>query len=408
MGWIDRIKSDIIIKTGDGKEYRPQYMLTSKETDYNTAEFIFPEVSGSLVKRGLPKGSRFSFKLFFQGDDHLDQMRAFEQSNLDRRPWEVLHPFYDDLLLQPLSLKYETKDYNVTEITGSMVETIKDEAPRITIDPLDKITQDVINVSEANAISFGDNVEPKASDVAGISNSTDAVFDVGSSAVKSGDQSNEYLDRFNAVKSALNTYTSNASLLATATNDLFLYPALFKERLKNRLSTLLSQFEKLSDTVDNLNDKSKKIIYQMQAGAIVTAAASASVNPEPGDYTDPESVLDITEVILDLYNDYIGNLDILQTDNGGVEGSFVPDYDAISSVSNLINFTISNLLGIATDSRQKRTLILEYDSNILLLSHRFYGLSVTEDKVDEFIDQNNIGLNEYLQVKKGRELVYFI
>lgn len=46
MSWIDKIKTELIITCGDGKQYKPQWINAVKTKDYNVAEFEFPEVSG--------------------------------------------------------------------------------------------------------------------------------------------------------------------------------------------------------------------------------------------------------------------------------------------------------------------------------------------------------------------------
>ena len=46
--------------------------MLSKTKDYNVAEFEFPEVSGTLVSRKKPKGSRYDLEIIFQGENNLD------------------------------------------------------------------------------------------------------------------------------------------------------------------------------------------------------------------------------------------------------------------------------------------------------------------------------------------------
>ena len=45
MSWIERIKNDIIITTGDGKVYTPLYSIGGKTVEYNIAEFNFPNIT---------------------------------------------------------------------------------------------------------------------------------------------------------------------------------------------------------------------------------------------------------------------------------------------------------------------------------------------------------------------------
>jgi hypothetical protein len=69
---------------------------------------------------------------------------------------------------------------------------------------------------------------------------------------------------------------------------------------------------------------------------------------------------------------------------------------------------LSQLFVIAVGAQQQRRYVLSVDSNPIILSHRFYGPSEDDSNLDRFISQNNIGINEILQLKKGREVIYYV
>jgi hypothetical protein len=98
----------------------------------------------------------------------------------------------------------------------------------------------------------------------------------------------------------------------------------------------------------------------------------------------------------------------LQSDNASSPESYIPDANSLIGLNNIINFTISNLYDVALDSKQERSIILEEDSNIFLLTHRFYGLQEDDSSIDQFMDQNEIGLNEMLGIRKGRRIIYYV
>src|SRR4051812_32567908 len=119
MSWVDKLKNRIKIQMGDGKIYFPSWIPDHKRVEYNTAEFEFPNVEGTLVKRGTPLGRKYNLKLFFSGPDHLDDSDAFESSASDNRPWTIFHPYHGTIICQPTSLDFDNSNYNVTEITGT-------------------------------------------------------------------------------------------------------------------------------------------------------------------------------------------------------------------------------------------------------------------------------------------------
>ena len=111
---------------------------------------------------------------------------------------------------------------------------------------------------------------------------------------------------------------------------------------------------------------------------------------------------------MELQNSFITKLDDLQNSTIGDENAYIHNYDSLNEMNILVNFAIANLLNIATNSKQERTFYLEEDSNALLLTHRLYGLDEDDENLVKFMNQNNIILNEIIQIKKGRKIVYFV
>ena len=98
--------------------------------------------------------------------------------------------------------------------------------------------------------------------------------------------------------------------------------------------------------------------------------------------------------------------DLLQTLNGGSLASYIPTADSIITLSGLISYTLSNLYIIALNSETEKSIIVEKDTNALLLTHRFYGLS-NDENLNKLFSNNNWGLNHILQIKKGTKVIYY-
>ena len=407
MAWSDKIKTGIEITMGDGKVFKPLYKLAAEKYDYNLAQFVFPEIRGTLVKRELAKGAEHTWDLFFQGEDHLEQIVDFKKSADDKRAWSVSHPFYGRLLVQPKSIATDPTGLSVTKLTVELIETILDSGLQIDVDPTNKIINDVLNLGDTLSESFAANVDPGPADILQMQRDTDAMYSLGSEQVLSGDQSDDYFNLYNTSLTKTLDAGDDALAAASALIDLVYFPAIFVSALRSRLNLMLFQFLALGEQLSDLIDPNSKSIYEMNAGAIVSAMVSASVNPIGMDYDTKGNVLDTISTIMDVYNQYIDNLDSLQTSNGGQPESYIPNYNSQAALNSLINFSISQLFNIATSSLTERSIILEADSNMIILAHRFYGPSGDDSNTDKFVAQNNIGRNEYLQIKKGRKLVYY-
>jgi hypothetical protein len=151
-----------------------------------------------------------------------------------------------------------------------------------------------------------------------------------------------------------------------------------------------------------------KQLYQNMAGSIISSIAIAAVSPFTGDYKNNREVYNIIDDLVNTFNNYLEDLDLLQTDNGGMVTSFVPDPASLVNLSQVMSLTIGSLFSIAFNARKEKTLLCEKDTNIILLTHRFYGLDADDNNMLEFVNNNNFSLNELLIIRKGRKIVYYV
>lgn len=426
MSWLEKIQTDLIIRTGDGKEYRPQWLNASKTVDYNVAEFEFPQVSGTLVSRGTPKGRRYPMQIFFQGDDHLDVSSAFEVSANDPRPWTLTHPFYGRITVQPASLEFDNTKYNVSEIRGTLIETITEDYPQASVVPQDKILADVEAANAALAVSATNAIEENGISAATV-NDMEAFLDSTQSQtekiIAQSDNVQGYYNALNKARASLTTIGSEPLDAIEQAQAAISAAAAFTVAVQDRLNVYAGMLADAQEVVGSALNLSDKVMFQANGGAILTAMCYASAtplrvgrNPSTGkeiryaqaDYNSRTDVLSAIELLLDSYNSYLATLDSVQSEVAGSPTSFIPDATPLQQLSSLVNYTLSNLFNIALNARQERSIVLEYDSNWIILAHRFYGLTADDSTIEQLILQNNAGLSEMLQVQRNRKIVYYV
>src|SRR4051812_44161174 len=101
MSWIDLAKDNLIIVTGDGREYKPFWKDPRKVLEFNISQFEFPGIGGSVVSRGTLKGRVFPLEIYFVGENHIDDSDRFEASVSDTRHWVITHPYYGTINAHP-------------------------------------------------------------------------------------------------------------------------------------------------------------------------------------------------------------------------------------------------------------------------------------------------------------------
>lgn len=411
MSWVENLNTPFAIKTGDGKTFKPKWLSPAMSRDFNTAEFNFVNVPGTFVDRKQPLGRKFPLEFCFDGPDHLEDAAEFDTSSLDNRAWNITHPYYGLLVVQPTSINYDNTSYNVTRITCTVLETITDEFPKGTDAPVDVIAVQIQGADELSAQSYAQNIVPGIKDKNAMRAANTNNY---KSGIKQVDFSfaEQYFNAFNTANSAIDSATANPLAAMRTTQAIIQAPAKFAATVQTRHNLLTEQFESLRTATFNAPigaiSKSIKFLYQTYGGTNITAMCLTAATPGASDYTNSNQALSVIDLLLRNYRRYLADLDNLQTLTGGTPTSFIPDAEAMQALATLLNYTLSNLYNIALNGKQERSFLLENDSNWIVLTHRLYGLQPDDSTLTTLIEQNNAGLNEMLLVRKGRKIIYYV
>jgi len=398
MNWLERLNNiELEIQTGDGKTYTPLWRNATMNVDFNTEGFDFIERDGSYIARKRRSGRKFPLLLYFQGEDHITEAKAFFKSSEDPRPWRIKHPFYDVLIVQPLDLKFDNSQQNVTRITGTVWETNEQKLPASSPSK-PKVIEKLKSQTDTLTVETISNDLIDA-DTALIQDSKTTLTDIRkviSTYIDNAELIQDFRNDINAALSSSNNIISDtfAALEATQTAiNTIVRPDLIKisdkiDAFKTILSNIASTLLTGTPTDQNAS------LYEAQTSTILTAASLASVLAS---YDNRGQVVDVISEIDVMYNDFITQFDdISQNQNSNIA----------QALDSIINETLANLYVIAFNSRQTRRYITEADTNIIVLSHQFYGPG--DDNLDEFINQNDISLAEHLEVPKNHEIIYFV
>lgn len=410
MSWTDLSLNPMIIITGDGREYNPLWKDPKKTKEYNINRFESPGIKGSKVSRGTPKGRKIPLKIFFTGDNHLIEAEAFHDSADDSRHWVVTHPYYGTFNAHPAEIGDDNTVGNMTEIEISLFETIIDDNPKSVVVPIDKINFDTLTLAEQFSASFVVGIpKPDIRNINLMQRTINNVYKQGVKKIDLSVQAQQYLQFFNTASNEIFSLTQKPLTAIRSTLALMNYPAQFTSTVKARLQLLTDQFSLVGTELSSIirgNRRSDKVIYEKVAGTVVATMAQSAITLYHYDNTN--DVLDSAGRIADTYNEYIDNVDRLQTDNGADPESYIPDYQSMTGLEALVNYTITNLMAIAIESKQERSVVLEYDSNPISLAHRFYGLVPDDSTIDYLIRTNNFGINDILSIRKGTPIKYYV
>lgn len=409
MSWVSRLEQQLVIRTGDGLEYEPQWLNAVQDQQYNLNVFNYIDVAGSQVQRNQPRGRRFSIEIYFIGDDTIDVSERFRRSAADRRPWTIFHPFYDELTVQPISLRFDNTQYNITRITGEVLETIPDDFPRQTQDVVEQIALDKEEVDQTGAETFGNQIadlQPSESNLIG--NTVDILESSGNTVLEEAEDQVNFRNLVLTAQRELNTILTRPIQTLRAIQATINFPALVSQSVRARVDNLIDSFNRVIESVTNVANitRNEKVYGEASGAAIISAMTLATTTNR--DEQTREQIQGVIDDVFATYSSYLTTLDGFQTTLQTEVNSYAPDPNLQAQLSQLMFSTLAALNDITLDSQQEVTIINEANSNPVLLAHRVYGLDDQDVNLNRFIDTNNLSLNELLIIPKGRELLYYV
>ncbi len=162
-----------------------------------------------------------------------------------------------------------------------------------------------------------------------------------------------------------------------------------------------SIYSRLESTIIGVADKK---YFESISASLIASFSVVLVTPQTGDYVLVSDVFNASQRLANLYSKYLTKLDSLKVSLYDLNNSFNPDASVQSELSSLVLFTISNLYKLSFEAKREKIIIVEKDTNPILLVHRYIGLDANDNNLSNFITTNNIRLREMFLVKKGREI----
>lgn len=406
MSWQDRISNTTFtITTGDGKVFTPLWKSGETSKEYNASIYDFINLEGALVDRKKVKARKFPLVFWFQGEDNIEQADDFDVSANDSRAWTVRHPFYGDITGQPVSINRNDNAYNVTEMSVEFWESVTGVFPKKDFSITDQAEAKVAVYATIAPVDYSNKVNLKPADVVTV---TDLAGKINALVTKVLDDVH-YSD-YQLAKNAMFAQVDNLILAPVnamaAIQAVISLPAQFELSVSIRLNLFKAIYGSIAGLIPfNSNNKA---CFECQGGAVLGAMCLALVNPQDGDYTTRAQVIAAGQVLSDLYKDYLKRLDDAYVAVTDLVSNFAASQQTQNALQDLVIVTIANLNTLAFQAKQERTVLLDRDSNLILLTHKYMGLDADDVNLETFRQINGIKNRGLLQVKKGTVVRYYV
>lgn len=412
MAWQDRFLPATYISPS-GKPFIFQYENLSLTSDKKTTTFIFPEIDGAFIQDLGRAGRRFPLNIFFSGNDYDIIADAFLLAVEEKGIGTLINPLYgvksvvttgtisrrDDLLTSANQAAFTvTFSETLTGLTfpasiENITNTIKSNISLFQQASSAKFKADIIVNTANESISlkqaFETNrflVQESFKALVKTSEDLNAAFQTIGNSLKASIPG--IVDYPDIVSGQLITYIRTP---ASSDNEIIktinTYESLvFAETRKSFTSALAS-------TEPDNNFQSSTI----QAFSCMAAACESTLT---ADFQTRQNAIDISEKLLNIFDDIKiwqdTNITALETIDTG------ESYDSLLSV---IASTTAYLIDISFDLPSEKRLTLGEERNIIELVFELYE---DLEKIDFFIQTNNLTADEIEILPLGKKVVYYV
>lgn len=389
MSWKDNIENiEFTIVTGDNEIFKPLYTSSSQDLEFNVSEFNFIELEGTLVTRKKVKSQKIPLNITFQGDDHIDIAEKFLQSSKDPRYWTVTHPIIGEVYGHPASISKVNDDLNTVVFSIDFWETIRPgEVTSAKVYPLELIESKNFELIEFGSLNLILDLKPELKSLVGkIQSRYDTLIDA-----TNVDQFKGLLS--DAMKGIDNLLKEPQKAIRNI-SQLIQFPAYIEGILKNRVKLIQAILKDIKEIFpdNNLN-------YSIFGGAVVSGIAQIILKPSENDFITRNDVKAQFNNLADVYDNFLNDID---------NNNFQQDFQEAITLNEIIINTLYYLYDVSFDAKQERYDIVESDTNLILLTHKYMGLDKEDKNLNIFREINGIKNKNIFIVKKDRKITYLV
>jgi hypothetical protein len=431
MAWQDRLlPAGYVAPSGRQFEFTYEVLVTA--VNKRTTAFHFPNLPGTHVQDLGPDGRRLAWRIYFNGADYDTEASAFLDAVEEIGPGVLQHPQYGDINAIPFG-EILRRDDLVREAGQAVVDItlfaiIDINTPQAAQNPTTAIQSGVTalnNAVEGETIARWGALDTLHRSLLSV-RSSELFKDVNATLGEVSQISATVSSQFNAIYdttiSTVFDLTAVPLDLITRVRQVIHLPATAQGQLSDRFGLfdqLLGRVVARNVTTNVLpNDPAPAnalandvmFAYNAVAGSCLAVAntpiASSSQLTQTAIINNNE--LSTREQAIEAINAVQAQFDTVNAwREANQEAIGVPDTGAAyQALQAMVAITTGTLLSQAFILPSQRTIILDRDRNLIELVAQLYG-TVDNARIDQFINLNDLGGDEFGEIKAGRRIVYY-
>ena len=389
MSWKDNIENiELTIVTGDNEIFKPLYTTSSQDIEFNVSEFNFIELEGTLVTRKKVKSQKIPLNIIFQGDDHIDIAEKFLQSSKDPRYWTITHPVIGEIYGHPASINKINDDLNTVVFNIDFWETIlPGQIKSAKVYPLELIESKNFELIEFGSLNLIPDQKPELKSlVAKIQSRYDVLIDK--------TNIDKYKGFIADAMSGIDKLLSEPQKAIRNISNLIQFPAYIQGAIKTRVNIVKAILDDILEILPK-----NKMVYSIFGGTVVAAISQIILKPGENDFITRSQVREQFNILSETYDLFLNEVD---------DGNFQQDFQEAITLNEIVINTLYYLYDVSFDAKQERFDIVESDTNLILLTHKYMGLDFEDKNLNTFRELNGIKNKNLFIVKKGRKITYLV
>ena len=453
MAWTDEI-TEAAYTSPSGKRIVFNFSpAVNRKTPLKTAEHTFPDVDGAEIQSLGLGGKKFPMTAIFDGADCMKNASEFEDALCERGFGFLEHPIYGKYAVVPTGEIERSDDLvsalNESKVTVTFAETITDKAfPESEVAAMDELESSIDNYDTTAVETFAELIETDSIDdsmqlQSVLKTQSNSLFEgISKLAEKSSNMKdkmkvlqkiNELKNKAQGIIASVDKIAANAQELAATLIQTARMPAAL-------VTDALAKIEGYATVVDSIIKNVKKDPFGVNAiknqyaatsvvlgslvascgfGVAQTASKAGSASGSSGgagsiasgesesgsttgSFQSRAAVLSAADSVAELFEVYKTYMD-----SQIAKDAFVDSGEGYSALLQTIASSIQVMQEAAFNLPMTRYIKLGRDRQVIELLCELYGPDGF-NRIDEFINDNNLNAEEIVLIPMGREVRYYV
>lgn len=422
MSWEDRLL-EAAVTSKSGTRLTFDYEDVRKSVEKKGTAFGFADADGTFIQERGHTGRQFPLRVFLSGEDYDLKANAFDALLLESGTMKLEHPIYgtvDVVPFGPITRRDDLKTAaNQAVIEVTFWETTGLLFPSSQSDPGSSVLSAVSEYSDAISEEFADVISLDTT-IQGVTleNQYLALLDAAQGGLQAiADVQDDVRTQFNAIVDSVNTgidiLISQPLTLAFQTAQLIQAPARALAAIEARLNAYRDLAESIfsdGSAAASSNPQTASNAFHTKDLYVSTYVSGAVLSTVNNQFITKTEALEAAQFVLQLMDEVtVWRDDSFAALADLTDTTTAAQLDTGTSYQQLqeaVALAAGFLVEISFSLKQERRIVLDRNRTFVDLCAELYG--ETDEIYDFFISSNNLSGDEYLEIKRGREIVYYV